>query len=69
MPVTAISGLAATMIIWIIILITQPYSRGVGVAWMAAGFIIYYFYRRRQHMPLTHTDGEQEELIFRSPEK
>ncbi len=65
LPVTAILGLVATMIIWVIILITQPYSRWVGIAWMAAGFIIYYFYRRRQHLPLTHTDGEQEEFTLR----
>jgi len=58
MPVTAILGLAATTVIWIIILITQPYSRLVGVIWMAAGLIIYYFYCRKQHMPLTHMGQE-----------
>jgi len=55
LPITAILGLVATTIIWIIILITQPYSRWVGIAWMAVGLIVYYFYRRKQHMPLTHT--------------
>ncbi len=53
MPITALFGLAATMIIWIIILITQPYSRWVGIAWMVAGLIVYYFYRRRQRMSIT----------------
>jgi len=66
MPISAILGLAATSIIWIIILITQPYSRWVGFAWMIAGLIIYYFYRRKEHLPLTHTGKEQESLI-RSP--
>ncbi len=59
MPISAILGLAATAIIWVIILITQPYSRWVGLAWMVAGLIIYYFYRRKHHMPLIHT-GEEE---------
>jgi len=55
MPISAVVGLAATTIIWLIILITQPYSRWVGFCWMAAGFIIYYFYRRKEHLPLTHS--------------
>ncbi len=55
MPISAIIGLVTTTIIWIIILITQPYSRWVGIAWMVAGSIIYYIYRRKQHMPLTHS--------------
>jgi len=58
-PISAILGLAATAIIWVIISITQPYSRWVGLVWMAAGLIIYYFYRRKQHLPLTHR-GEEE---------
>jgi len=60
MPITAILGLAATGAIWIIILITQPYSRWVGICWMAAGFIIYYFYRRKEHLPLTHSGKKQD---------
>jgi len=62
-PISAILGLAATAIIWVIISITQPYSRWVGLAWMAAGLIIYYFYRRKQHLPLTHTGEEEGGLI------
>ncbi len=47
LPVTAILGLVATSVIWLIVVITQPYSRWVGLAWMAVGLIIYYIYRRR----------------------
>jgi len=61
LPITAILGLVATTIIWIIILITQPYSRWVGIAWMVVGLIIYYLYRRKQHMPLTHAAWGQTE--------
>ncbi len=53
MPITAILGFASTAIIWVIILITQAYSRWIGLAWMAAGLVIYYFYRRKQHMSIT----------------
>ncbi|MFC1992952.1 APC family permease [Chloroflexota bacterium] len=70
MPITAFLGGVATGVIWIIILITQPYSRWVGIAWMAVGFIIYFFYRRRQHLPLIrHMTKEREEGQSRkSPE-
>jgi len=63
LPISAILGLVATTIIWIIILITQPYSRWVGIAWMAVGLIIYYLYRRKQHLPLTHAVKEQGDSI------
>ncbi len=52
MPVSAMIGLAATAIIWIIILTAQPYSRWdsrwIGIAWIAAGLIIYYLHRRKE---------------------
>jgi APA family basic amino acid/polyamine antiporter len=47
LPLTAILGLVLTSIVWGIILITQPYSRWLGIAWMIIGFILYYFYRRK----------------------
>jgi APA family basic amino acid/polyamine antiporter len=53
LPVSTMIGLAATAIIWVIILITQPYSRWVGIIWMVIGFIIYYFYRRKANLRLT----------------
>ena len=56
LPVTAILGLVSTSVIWIIVVITQPYSRWVGIGWMAVGLIIYYFYRRKEHLPLTHKE-------------
>jgi APA family basic amino acid/polyamine antiporter len=60
LPVSAILGICALSIIWIIILITQPYSRWVGLGWMVVGIIVYYFYRKRENLPLTHTPENQE---------
>ena len=54
LPISAILGLVATATIWLIILITQPYSRWIGIVWMVVGFIIYYLYRRKEHLPLNH---------------
>lgn len=55
LPMTTILGLTATSIIWTVIVILQPYSRWVGLIWMVCGFIIYYLYRRKEHLPLTRT--------------
>jgi APA family basic amino acid/polyamine antiporter len=54
LPITAILGLVATFGIWIIIMITQPYSRWVGASWMVIGLIVYCLYRWTSRMPLTH---------------
>lgn len=51
LPVSAIIGLLATSGIWLIILITEEYSRWVGLGWMAGGLIVYYLYRRRRRKP------------------
>jgi basic amino acid/polyamine antiporter, APA family len=44
-PVTGALGLLATFIIWIVVIITQPYSRWAGFIWMAAGVAMYLLYR------------------------
>ncbi len=54
LPVTAILGLIATSAIWIIVIITQPYSRWLGMGWLVVGLIIYSLYRWKAHLPLTH---------------
>jgi APA family basic amino acid/polyamine antiporter len=64
LPVSSMIGLAATAIIWIIILITQPYSRWVGLIWMAVGFIIYYFYRRKENLPFLNAPKKPGERVL-----
>jgi APA family basic amino acid/polyamine antiporter len=49
LPVTAILGLLTTSGIWIVVLVTQPFSRWAGIAWMLGGLLIYFLFRRRQH--------------------
>lgn len=62
LPISAIIGLVATTTIWVIIMATQPYSRWVGLIWMAIGLIIYFLYRRREHLPFTHTPENPEQF-------
>lgn len=58
LPITTILGLIGTATIWIVMVVIQPYSRFAGIAWMVVGLAIYYLYRRKQHMPLTHLGNE-----------
>ncbi|MFQ6121748.1 MAG: APC family permease [Dehalococcoidales bacterium] len=62
LPISAIIGLVVLAVIWLIILITQSYSRWVGLAWMVVGLIIYYLYRRRAQMPLIQAPKNQEKF-------
>jgi APA family basic amino acid/polyamine antiporter len=61
-PVSAMTGLLATLVIWVIILITQSYSRWVGLGWMAGGFVLYYFYRLSQHRKSAGIIVEREKI-------
>jgi APA family basic amino acid/polyamine antiporter len=53
LPTTTILGLIATSAIWIIVIITHPYSRWLGMSWLAIGLIIYLLYRWKARLPIT----------------
>lgn len=54
-PITATFGLFATTAIWIIILITQPFGRWVGIGWMGVGLVIFILFRRKNKLPITRS--------------
>ncbi|MBI5466576.1 MAG: APC family permease, partial [Candidatus Kerfeldbacteria bacterium] len=54
LPITALLGLITTLAVWIVVIAIQSYSRWAGIGWMVLGLIIYFIYRRTQHLPLTH---------------
>jgi APA family basic amino acid/polyamine antiporter len=61
LPITALLGLLATFTIWVVVIVTQPYSRWAGFLWMSLGFLIYFVYRRIKHLPLTHLPKQPED--------
>jgi len=63
-PISAIIGLLATTGIWVIILITQPYSRWIGIGWMIVGLIIYAIYRRKSGLPLSNAPKKPGEGVL-----
>ncbi len=60
LPITTILGLISTLVVWIVVMVVQPFSRWAGIIWMIVGVIIYYLYRRSQHLPLTHLENKTE---------
>ncbi|MBN1160462.1 MAG: APC family permease [Dehalococcoidales bacterium] len=49
LPFTAILGLLATTSIWMVVMVTQPFSRWAGIAWMVGGFTVFLIYHFYQH--------------------
>lgn len=54
-PVTAILGSLGTLTVWLIIVVTRPFGRWAGLAWMLAGIALYVLYRRWAGLPLNET--------------
>jgi APA family basic amino acid/polyamine antiporter len=51
-PVSAILGALATLAVWILIVITKPYGRYLGVSWMIFGCGLFFLYRRKRNLPI-----------------
>jgi basic amino acid/polyamine antiporter, APA family len=47
LPITAILGFIITAAIWVIVTMTQPYSRWIGLGWMMVGIFLYIFFIRK----------------------
>jgi APA family basic amino acid/polyamine antiporter len=55
-PLFAILGALGTGLAWISVVVQKPDTRYLGLAWLALGFLTYWFYRRRVlHIPMTET--------------
>lgn len=65
LPLTAILGLIGTLLTWIIVIASQPYSRWIGFAWMALGLIVYLIFRLLKKLPLTKPANKSGILIVK----
>jgi APA family basic amino acid/polyamine antiporter len=52
-PITALLGVIATLAVWAVIVIAQPYTRWVGFGWMGLGLLIYCCYRKKRRLSFT----------------
>jgi APA family basic amino acid/polyamine antiporter len=62
-PLTAILGFVSVFTVWITVIITHPFGRTMGFAWMFIGISMYYFYRRKMKVHPTHA-VKIEEVAF-----
>ena len=51
-PMTAVIGCIGTATVWVVVVVTHPEARVVGIPWMVFGMAGYAFYRRRQGLDL-----------------
>jgi APA family basic amino acid/polyamine antiporter len=54
-PLFAIVGGLGTGIAWLVVIVQDAPTRYAGLAWLAAGFVFYPLYRRRQHLDVRET--------------
>jgi APA family basic amino acid/polyamine antiporter len=54
-PMTAVIGCMGTATVWVVVVITHPEARTVGIPWMVLGMVGYIVYRRRQGLDLRTT--------------
>jgi APA family basic amino acid/polyamine antiporter len=54
-PLTAVIGGIGTATVWIVVVVTHPEARLVGIPWMVFGMVGYVVYRRRQGLSLRET--------------
>ncbi|MBX7065734.1 MAG: amino acid permease [Parachlamydiales bacterium] len=47
-PITAVLGALATFAVWLIVVITKPDGRNLGVIWLILGSIMYFYYRKQK---------------------
>jgi APA family basic amino acid/polyamine antiporter len=63
-PITAILGLITTVAIWIVVLVTEPFSRSAGLIWMVIGLSLFLFYRLGKKLPLFHLEPNQYQAML-----
>lgn len=54
-PLSAVVGGVGTAAVWVLVVLTYPFGRWVGLSWMLLGTALYVLYRRRLGIPLNVT--------------
>ncbi len=58
LPLSAILGMGVTAFVWIVLVLTQTYSRWLGIGWIALGVGMYFLIRKRKAPVSTLDLGE-----------
>ena len=52
-PITAVLGGIVTAAVWVLVVITKPEGRNLGILWMVLGLTMYIVYRKKQRIATT----------------
>lgn len=52
-PIPAMIGAIASFMVWILVVVTKPDGRYVGIVWIAIGLIMYWIYRKKRKISPT----------------
>ena len=52
-PLTAIVGVFASFSVWLLVIITKPEGRWMGLAWILIGLAMYFYYRKQKKISFT----------------
>jgi len=63
LPLTAILGFFGTAVIWIAVVVMQPYSRWVGSAWIAIGLAVYWYTKRHKKSEQDEANGKIQTVV------
>lgn len=66
-PLTAVIGCLATLSVWIMIVLTKPEGRILGLTWMALGLAMYFYYRRKRGLELRSIRIEKVKVPYLEP--
>ena len=64
-PLTAVVGLLSTIVVFAMVLQFDPFTRTVGLTWMAAGIVLYVVYRRVSGLSLTRLVSDSTRTALR----
>ncbi|HSX26875.1 MAG TPA: amino acid permease [Chlamydiales bacterium] len=68
LPVTAMIGALATLIVWCVVVITKPEGRNLGFIWIFFGLVMYFAYRRKKHLaPMAQLQIEKIKIAEHAP--
>lgn len=55
-PISAIIGVLVTATVWVMVVITKPEGRYLGLAWIAFGLVIFFAYRHKKGLQTGHLE-------------
>jgi basic amino acid/polyamine antiporter, APA family len=50
LPISAMIGAIGSLAVWILVVITKPDGRYLGMAWMVVGILVFFLYRRKKNL-------------------